>query len=75
MSILNGFGSYGVNSDLSSPVESVMGSTETESDEEDYLNELTRKLANSALDDDDNFSKPENKVLFHFLVFLFFIFN
>jgi hypothetical protein len=29
-------------SDLSSPIESVVGSTETESDEEDYLAGLTR---------------------------------
>ncbi|KAJ9554796.1 hypothetical protein OSB04_009410 [Centaurea solstitialis] len=40
---------YGFGSDLSSPVESVMGSTETESDEEDYLTGLTRKLRNSTL--------------------------
>ncbi|KAI3678012.1 hypothetical protein L6452_37291 [Arctium lappa] len=48
-----------LNSDLSSPVESVMGSTETESDEEDYLNELSRKLAQSTLDDnfEANFSR------------------
>lgn len=50
-STLYGFGAYGSNSDLSSPVESVMGSTETESDEEDYLNELSRKLAQSTLED------------------------
>lgn len=47
-----GFGSYGPNSDLSSPVESVMGSTETESDEEDYLNCLSRKFAKTTLQDD-----------------------
>ncbi|KAL4557990.1 hypothetical protein LXL04_036186 [Taraxacum kok-saghyz] len=46
-----GVGPYSSNSDLSSPVESVIGSTETESDEEDYLNELSRKLAQSTLDD------------------------
>ncbi|XP_023731624.1 uncharacterized protein LOC111879402 isoform X1 [Lactuca sativa] len=49
---------YGPDSDLSSPVESVMGSTETESDEEDYLNELSRKLAQSTLE--DNYWKTEN---------------
>ncbi|CAK9133896.1 unnamed protein product [Ilex paraguariensis] len=32
-----GFGSFCPNSDLSSPVESVVGSTKTESDEEEYL--------------------------------------
>ncbi|KAI3772628.1 hypothetical protein L6452_03818 [Arctium lappa] len=47
-----GFGSYGPNSDLSSPVESVMGSTETESDEEDYLTGLTRKFATSTIQED-----------------------
>ncbi|KAI3742269.1 hypothetical protein L1987_59949 [Smallanthus sonchifolius] len=44
-------GFYGY-SNLSSPVESVMGSTETESDEEDYLNGLTLKLANTTLHED-----------------------
>ncbi|GMI96468.1 hypothetical protein like AT3G54000 [Hibiscus trionum] len=47
-----GFGSSGFSSDLSSPVESVMGSTETESDEEDYLAGLTRQMAHSTLKDD-----------------------
>ncbi|XP_057779933.1 uncharacterized protein LOC130998534 [Salvia miltiorrhiza] len=37
------------NSDLSSPVESVMGSTETESDEDDFISGLTRKLAHTTL--------------------------
>ncbi|KAK9289900.1 hypothetical protein L1049_008061 [Liquidambar formosana] len=49
----HGFGgSFGFSSDLSSPVESVVGSTETESDEEDYLAGLTRQMARSTLDDD-----------------------
>ncbi|KAL1545565.1 hypothetical protein AAHA92_22273 [Salvia divinorum] len=43
------------NSDLSSPVESVMGSTETESDEDDFVIGLTRKLAQTTLYD-PNFS-------------------
>ncbi|KAL2485167.1 hypothetical protein Adt_29923 [Abeliophyllum distichum] len=43
--------SFGPNSDLSSPVESVVGSTETESDEDDYLTEVTRKLLQSTLHD------------------------
>ncbi|KAJ6407810.1 hypothetical protein OIU84_011167 [Salix udensis] len=47
-----GFGSFGFSSDLSSPVESVEGSTETESDEEDYLAGLTRQIAHSTLEDD-----------------------
>lgn len=47
-----GFGSFGFSSDLSSPVESVVGSTETESDEEDYLAGLTRQMAHSTLEDD-----------------------
>ncbi|CAA2972857.1 Hypothetical predicted protein [Olea europaea subsp. europaea] len=52
----NSIGSF---SDLSSPVESVMGSTETESDEDDYMTELTRKMAQSTFQD---FSYPvDNK--------------
>ncbi|KAI3474403.1 hypothetical protein Pfo_029264 [Paulownia fortunei] len=52
----HGFGnSFGFNSDLSSPVESVMGSTETESDEDDFVTGLTRKIAHSTLQD-SNFS-------------------
>ncbi|KAE8654284.1 copper transporter 1-like [Hibiscus syriacus] len=47
-----GFRSFGFSSDLSSPVESVLGSTETESDEEDYLAGLTRQMAHSTLEDD-----------------------
>ncbi|KAL2502982.1 hypothetical protein Fot_36830 [Forsythia ovata] len=43
--------SFGPFSDLSSPVESVMGSTETESDEDDYMTELTRKIAQSTIQD------------------------
>ncbi|KAL9153074.1 hypothetical protein ABFS82_10G025100 [Erythranthe guttata] len=42
---------FGINSDLSSPVESIMGSTETESDEDDFLTGLTRKLAHSSFQD------------------------
>ncbi|KAG2690707.1 hypothetical protein I3760_09G202200 [Carya illinoinensis] len=47
-----GFGSFGTSSDLGSPVESVVGSSETESDEEDYVAGLTRQLAHSTLADD-----------------------
>lgn len=43
---------FGFSSDLSSPVESVVGSTETESDEEDYLTCLTRQMARSTLEND-----------------------
>lgn len=47
-----GFGSFsGFNSDLSSPVESVMGSTETESDEDEFISGLTRKMAHSTIND------------------------
>ncbi|KAH8506054.1 hypothetical protein H0E87_013043 [Populus deltoides] len=46
-----GFGSFGFSSDLSSPVESVVGSIETESDEEDYLAGLTRQMVHSTLED------------------------
>ena len=45
------FGSFGSSSDLGSPVESVVGSSETESDEEDYLAGLTRQIARSTLVD------------------------
>ncbi|KAL3357029.1 hypothetical protein AABB24_017615 [Solanum stoloniferum] len=45
-----GFNMFGPQSDLSSPVESVVGSTETESDEEDYITELTRQMAQSTLE-------------------------
>ncbi|XP_055812539.1 uncharacterized protein LOC129882317 [Solanum dulcamara] len=44
-----GFSLFGSNSDLSSPVESVVGSTENESDEDDYITGLTRKMASSTL--------------------------
>lgn len=48
-----GFGAFGhSSSDLSSPVESVVGSTETESDEEDYIAGLTRQIAHSTLEED-----------------------
>lgn len=47
----SGFNPFGTHSDLSSPVESVIGSVDTESDEEEYINGLTRKMANSALQD------------------------
>ena len=55
-----GFGSLGVYSDLSSPVESVVGSSETESDEEDYLASLTLQMARSTLEDGFKNSAPEN---------------
>lgn len=45
-----GFGnSFGFHSDLSSPVESVTGSTETESDEDDFISFLTQKMNYSTL--------------------------
>ncbi|KAL0338253.1 UNVERIFIED_CONTAM: hypothetical protein Sangu_1347400 [Sesamum angustifolium] len=48
----HGFGnSFGFASDLSSPVESVMGSTETESDEDDSITGLARKIAHTTLHD------------------------
>ncbi|KAI7754335.1 hypothetical protein M8C21_009077 [Ambrosia artemisiifolia] len=56
-----GLTSYGQNSNMSSPVESVIGSTETESDEDDYynnnLNGLTLKFANTTLHEE--FWKPD----------------
>lgn len=45
-----GFGnSFGFNSDLSSPGEMVTSPTETESEDDDLVSELTRKLAQSTL--------------------------
>ncbi|GMJ12136.1 hypothetical protein like AT3G54000 [Hibiscus trionum] len=43
---------YELPSNLSSPVESVVGSTETDSDEADYLVGLTRQMARYTLEDD-----------------------
>ncbi|KAL3640685.1 hypothetical protein CASFOL_015653 [Castilleja foliolosa] len=51
--------SLGFNSDLSSPVDSVMGSTETESDEDDFIAGLTRKIADSTIQDSSFFSDPK----------------
>ena len=56
-----GFGSFGTSSDLSSPVESMIGSSEIESDEEDYLVGLTRQMARSTLAD-PAFSSDKSKV-------------
>lgn len=69
-----GFGSFGTSSDLSSPVESVVGSSETESDEEDYLVGLTRQMARStlaetALSSDKSKVFGEKKKKKHFLCF------
>lgn len=45
-----GFGSpFGLTTDLSSPVPSAAGTTETESDEDDSVSKLTRNLAGSTL--------------------------
>ncbi|XP_023545028.1 uncharacterized protein LOC111804453 [Cucurbita pepo subsp. pepo] len=46
-----GLGAFGVTSDLSSPVESLVGSSETESDEEEYIAGLTHQMARSTLED------------------------
>ncbi|XP_017223433.1 uncharacterized protein LOC108199920 isoform X2 [Daucus carota subsp. sativus] len=56
-----GFGLTRPNSDLSSPGESVMGSTETESDEDEYLFGLSRRLAKTSLNDDLWKVEPNNK--------------
>ncbi|XP_019225014.1 PREDICTED: uncharacterized protein LOC109206629 isoform X2 [Nicotiana attenuata] len=45
----NGLNPFGLHSDLNSPVESAVGSVDTESDEEEYITELTRKMAHSTL--------------------------
>ncbi|MBA0804218.1 hypothetical protein Gohar_014364 [Gossypium harknessii] len=46
---------------LNSPVESVVGSTETDSDEEDYLAELTRLMAHSTLRNNHAFASQYSK--------------
>ncbi|XAR50886.1 hypothetical protein NMG60_11005341 [Bertholletia excelsa] len=46
------FPSFAPNSGLSSPVESAGSSAETESDEEDFMAGLTRRIAHSTLEDD-----------------------
>uniref|UniRef100_A0A5B7B6P7 Uncharacterized protein n=1 Tax=Davidia involucrata TaxID=16924 RepID=A0A5B7B6P7_DAVIN len=52
---------YDFGSFLSSPVESVVGSTETESDEEDLLNGLTRQLARYTLQESQKITcNPQN---------------
>ena len=56
-----GFRSFGTSSNLSSPVESMIGSSEIESDEEDYLVGLTRQMARSTLAD-PAFSSDKSKV-------------
>lgn len=61
-----GFGnSFWSNSDLSSPVESVNGSTETESDEDEFLTGLTQKMAHSTLQDSAVYSDYTAKVFIH----------
>ncbi|KAL5973500.1 hypothetical protein ACLOJK_030151 [Asimina triloba] len=50
------FESFG--SALSSPVESVVGSTETESDEEDYMSGLSRQMAHCMLPDAQKIPSP-----------------
>lgn len=49
--IPHGFGPFRVTSDLGSPVESLVGSSETESDEEEYIAGLTNQMARSTLED------------------------
>ncbi|XP_059296655.1 uncharacterized protein LOC132049751 isoform X2 [Lycium ferocissimum] len=53
-----GFNPFGPHSDLSSPVESVIGSVDTESDEEEWL---THKMANSTLHQDSGFGYGNTK--------------
>lgn len=59
-----GFGPFGPQSGLSSPVE---GSTETESDDDDYITGLTQKMAHSTLQ--DSALASENKRVFKILCF------
>ncbi|XP_020526619.1 uncharacterized protein LOC18440207 isoform X2 [Amborella trichopoda] len=50
---------FGHDSSLYSPVESVVGSTETESDEEDYISGLAHRMAGSMLDDDEKMNMEQ----------------
>lgn len=59
-----GLSQFGSNSDLSSPVESVVGSTENESDEDDYIIGLTRKMVHSTLQE-AGLGYENGKVLFN----------
>lgn len=63
------FGTFGGFSDFSSPGESLKGSSETESDEEDYMAGLTLRMAHSSVDDafDPDNAKVSNRNLFDFL--------
>ncbi|KAM3340206.1 uncharacterized protein LOC107852917 [Capsicum annuum] len=45
-----GFNMFAPKSDLSSPVDSLVGSSETESDEEEFFTELTRQMAHATLE-------------------------
>ncbi|KAK8542009.1 hypothetical protein V6N13_137416 [Hibiscus sabdariffa] len=49
---------YELPSNLTSPVQSLVGSTETDSDEEDYLAGLTRQMARYTLEDDFGGNHP-----------------
>lgn len=70
-----GYGGFGAGpflsstSDLSSPVESL---TETESDEDDYITGLTRKMAQSTLHD-SVYDHESNKVLLQYFSSFFFL--
>lgn len=68
------FDSFSSNSALSSPVESVVGSTETESsDEEDFFVGLTRRLAQSSIHDSQKLAVPsfaQDKPEVRFRIFL-----
>uniref|UniRef100_A0A5B7B5T2 TIP41-like protein n=1 Tax=Davidia involucrata TaxID=16924 RepID=A0A5B7B5T2_DAVIN len=56
------FGSFGSSFVFNSPVESVVGSTETESDEEDLIAGLTRQLARSTLQETQKIACNPQKI-------------
>lgn len=70
-----GLDSYG-SSTLSSPVESVVSSTETESDEDDYFAGLTQQMVHTTLQEVENTTSPvfssEKPMVCYWLGFLFF---
>lgn len=66
-----GFGnSFSFNSDLSSPADTVTSPTETESEDDDLVSELTRKLAQSTLRNSNFSSHHTSKVYTNYYCFL-----
>lgn len=63
---------YGSGSGLSSPVDSLLGSLEADSDEEVPMANLTRKMANSTLEDGFKTAEPKVMVMWSDILSVFF---